>query len=259
MPQQLESMVRTRSSGTIDSARAVSSEYSECLLVAMAVEEGLRFGQRGEQWSEARGRGGLHQELLQQPGAGGRARGLRSGDQDAELVAQGEQAGGFEPDHRHPALEKGRERFEQAPRFVLRLLHQPGGEEGASAAQWTAHAVGRGDDLDRTAAGGGEHPHRGARHLRFQPAREGVDEQGDGRCRTPPAAVFGAGAEEVAARTCGRSRRALRPSAPLAPRAAAKDCGCAPGRARRSGRTTARGAAGRRTGARAPPRRGAGR
>ena len=75
------------------------------------------------------------EELFDEESARGEAPGVFAEPEYEELVAQGEEALGFEPDDRRAARRVRRQRRHHPPRFLARLVDQAGGEVGAPAAQ----------------------------------------------------------------------------------------------------------------------------
>ena len=95
----------------------------------------------------------------------------------AELVAQRQQARGFEPDDRYAARGVRRQRIEQPARLVARLVHHTDRKEGAAAAERPAR-VRRTRDVNAITRGL-EHAQRGDRVLRLEVVVERVGEQDD--------------------------------------------------------------------------------
>ena len=137
-------MVSTSSPGISLRHCLARAERVERLLVAVAVQQRAAPGRRLEAQLEPP-RGLLAREkLLEQQGVAGSSLGLRPRQQRRVLVAQGEEAGRLEADHRHAVLDQGGERRERAPRLGARLVDQARREEGPAAAQGTGAAAGRG-------------------------------------------------------------------------------------------------------------------
>ena len=110
------------------------------------------------------------QELAEQQGAVGQRVGRGARQQRPELVAQREQAGRLQPDHRHrrrPELSSVRRASSRA------LSTMPAARKRAAAAEWTAALIGQ----PHAIAGGSQHAQRGAQVLRFEPAIERVGKQ----------------------------------------------------------------------------------
>ena len=137
MPQQLDWMVRASRPGIscrslLDSRRARRTPSDGSGRAAARARQGgdlsaqLRAGRRS-----ARARG--------TPRAAGRDRPTAAvvgpRQQRLVLVAQAEQAGRLEADHRQAALDQRSQRRERAPRLAARLLDQADREEGAAAAE----------------------------------------------------------------------------------------------------------------------------
>ena len=113
-------------------------------------------------------------EFLEELGMGGERLGRRARQQRRILVAQGQEARGFEPDDRGAGGDMGGERVDHALRLDPRLVDEAGGEKGAAAAQWPAAPRVRAEDA---IAGAGQYALGGAGVLGLEPAVEGVDQQ----------------------------------------------------------------------------------
>src|SRR5260370_13151332 len=93
-----------------------------------------------------------------------------------ELVEQGQQARGFEPDNRRAGLDMRGERVQCSLRFVARILKETGREKGSSA---TERAALRRVGADNTIAGARQKTLGCARVFRFEIAVEGIDDEDD--------------------------------------------------------------------------------
>ena len=103
------------------------------------------------------------EQLLEQEGRRGERRDLGLRQERGELVAEGEEAGGLEPDDAAPRATNGDRASSVRRASCARLVDQAGREEGAAAAERAA-AVGRLDAV-QAVAGGGEHPLGGVKVL----------------------------------------------------------------------------------------------
>jgi hypothetical protein len=131
---------------------------------------------------------------------------LRPRQQRTELVAQGEQAGWLQPDHRQGA----RQPAQGAPGLGARLLDHARREKRAAAAQRTAacdrHVTG-------AIAGGRQHTQRRAQVLRLEIAVERVGQQQHLAARLAAGARSSASASRKKSRRhAGRRRAAATPS-----------------------------------------------
>ena len=145
--------------------------------MAVAMEQGPLRPPVAQRQAQAAGRLFLDQEALQKPRRGGDPGGLRARQQSRDLVLQGEEAGGLEPQERPPRGGGRQDRGDQAPGLGPGLLDQPGGEEGPPAAQRPA-ALGGLRDRDPVAAGP-QQPEGGPGVLGLEVGVEGVGEEQD--------------------------------------------------------------------------------
>ncbi len=151
-----------------------------------------------------------------------------AGQQRAVFVAQRQQAGRLQPDHRQVAAEN----VERAACLAARPVHHAGGEKAAAAAERTAavfrhtHAI----------AGGGQHAQRGAQVLRLEPAIERVGEQDDVAARVRGDGCVGFAVAERVATPGGQGTRGGKPGDAFAEAAQQRGCGCADWPAARTAR-----------------------
>ncbi len=115
-----------------------------------------------------------HQELLEQESMVRQLPGGVAVAVPQELIAHGQQAGRLQSHHGHAARDEGQQRIERAARLRLGLVHQPGREERAAAAQ---RPLSRHRAQVHGVAGGFQHALRGTRIGRLHMVVEGVDKQ----------------------------------------------------------------------------------
>ncbi len=154
-------------------------QRAEALLVAVAVQHRLAFGQGMKVEMEAPGLRLTRQELFEQQGAPGHAPGVLARQQRQRLVAEGEEAGGLQPDHRHAGGDVGEQGVERAADLGAGLVHHADRQVRAAAAQRPRRAVGGAGQVHAVAAGH-QHAQGGVQGLPIEGAVERVGEQHHG-------------------------------------------------------------------------------
>ena len=142
----------------------------------MAVQQCSPAGHRRQGQLKPAGRALGVDEFFEQLSPCRQRLGRRAGQQRRKLVAQGQQAGGFEADDRDAGSNMRRQRVDRALRLMPRFIDQAGGKKGPAAAQRpAARRIGHDDAI----AGTGQHALGRARVVGLEIAVEGIDQQDD--------------------------------------------------------------------------------